>query len=93
MNNTLTVADLVSLSEIAKAAQQSATITYLNESGDVVNGEARAFVRDPARPIFLGSDQDVRDAYLWVTSGGFEVFPAVRHLMKMVHEGGFVIES
>jgi hypothetical protein len=88
----LTVSDLVSLGEIASAAQQSAKVTYLNEIGDITKGTARAFVLDPARPVFLGHTDDVRDAYLWITTDhGFETFPPVRHLMKMVHEGGFVI--
>jgi hypothetical protein len=94
-NNTtvLTVSDLTALSEVARAAMQSAKLTYMSEDGNIVNGEARAFVQDPSRPVFLAAGQDVRDAYLWVTAGGFEVFPSVRHLMKMVREGGFVIES
>lgn len=90
----LTVSDLVSLTEIAKAAQQSAKVSYLNETGDIITGTARAFVQDPSRPYFLGRDHDVRDAYLWVTTDhGFETFPSVAHLTKMVSEGGFVIES
>jgi len=93
-SRTLTVADLTALTEVARAAMQSAKVTYLDEGGDIVNGTARSFVVDPARPVFLGRDDDVRDAYLWVTTvQGFEAFPAVRHLAKMVHEGGFIIND
>lgn len=97
MTNTtavLTVSDLIALSEIASAAEQSAKVDYMDESGTIIyGGTVRAFVQDPSRPYFLGVENDVRDAYLWVTAGGFEHFPSVRHLMKMVHEGGFVINN
>jgi hypothetical protein len=88
----LTTADLVALAEIASAAQQSAKVTYLSENGDIVKGTARSFVVDPARPVFLSHNDDVRDAYLWITlDSGFETFPSVRHLMRLVFEGGFVL--
>lgn len=93
MSNTLTIADVIALSTIVDAASQSASVRWLDESGNIRSGVARHIVRGASDFNFLGRDQDVRDAFLRITSGGLEITIAVRALIEMVNATEFVIDK
>lgn len=93
MADILKSRDVIVLAEIARAAQQSAKIAYIAIDGQVLRGTARAFAGNTSGALLM-DNQDVRDAYLWVTlDNGFEAFPTIRYLMTLVFEGGFAIED
>jgi hypothetical protein len=92
----LTVPDVYALSTIIGAAERGAKIRWLDESGRCRIGTARHLVRgaEPSQWYFLGRGDDVRDAFLRVTTtSGMDVALAVRFLMELVAEGGFDVES
>ena len=92
----LSVSDVVALATITGAAASTARVArFMPEdsplAGSVVQGTARS-VGDE-RGNFLGAGEDVRDAYLRVTTrGGMECFWPVRELMADVESGTFAAE-
>lgn len=93
MSNTLSIADVSALSTILDAASRSANVRWIDENGNLRSGVARHIVRGATDFNFIGRDTDVRDAFLRITTNGFDVTVAVRFLMELVHEGGFAIDS
>jgi len=91
-NNILTIADVIALSTIIDAASQSAKVRWWdNERGDVREGTARHIVRGADDFVFIPQTQDVRDAFLRITTTmGMEITIPVRKLMDMVQRGEFV---
>lgn len=91
MSAILTIADAVDLAAIIGAAQRTAPVARLMESGDVIYGTARSIGDE--RGNFLHEDEDVRDGLLRVTSTmGWEHFWPVRDLMPEVRSGEFVVD-
>lgn len=82
----LTVRDLVNLNTVAGFAQGCKKVRWLDEDDCLHEAVARAFVKSPDQPYFLGSDDDVRDAYLWMSST-FETFMPVREAVRLVDLG------
>lgn len=82
-HGVLTIGDTMSLYTITHAAVHKAKVARLLDSGDVVNGTARAITDDHGN--FLSRDVDIRDGFLWVTTaGGMEVFWSVAELLPLV---------
>jgi hypothetical protein len=79
--------DAVAISTILDATKSNARVAWLHE-GHVIEGVARHLVRDPENAYFLGDEDDVRDAYLRVSST-FEHFLPVRDVMRMIPLGEF----
>jgi hypothetical protein len=91
-DNPLSVAELTTLAEIARAAQGTLPITFAEDDGRVSVGRARAFVRNE-HGSYLQAHDDVRDAYLWVTMrSGFERFLPVGELVLDVREGKVALD-
>jgi hypothetical protein len=62
-------------------------------SDEPVYGTARALVRDPQNAYFLTGKDDVRNAYLWVTTTrGMEMFWPVAELVQDLAFSTFVID-
>jgi hypothetical protein len=93
MSNILSVADVIALSTIIDAASQGAKVRWLDDDGNIRSGVARHIVRGASDFNFVGRNQDVRDAFLRITSGGLEITIAVRALMEKVHNTEFVIDK
>lgn len=88
MSDTLTIADVVALDVIVRAASTCAKVARLVD-GDVVYGHARSIGN--VSGTFVQTGEDVRDAFLRVTTqGGFEAFWPVRDLMPQAATGEFV---
>lgn len=88
----LTVSDLVALSTVAEAAQHGARVRWLSDNDDVLEGTARSIGDE--RGMFLANDDDVRDAFLRITStSGWDYFVPMARLAELVKEGGFAIDS
>jgi hypothetical protein len=91
-NRPLSISDLVALETVARAAQTGARVRWLTDSGDVGEGTARSIGDE--RGMFLANGEDVRDAYLRITTiAGFETFEPVSRLAELVKGGGFAIDS
>jgi len=91
-NRPLTVSDLVALSTIVETVQHGSRVRWLSDDNDVLEGTARSIGDD--RGMFLGNDEDVRDAFLRITStSGFDYFVPMTKLAELVREGGFAIDS
>lgn len=89
MCEPLSIADVVALDIIVRAASTCAKVARMLEDGTVVYGHARSI--GGTSGAFLGPDADVRDAFLRVTTqGGFEAFWPVRDLMPQAATGEFV---
>ena len=91
----LSLSDAVALATVLDAAIQGARVRWVDDNHpDGVNaGTARHIVRDSRSAAFLGADDDVRDAYLRVTTlAGWEAWLPVADLIGMVRETTFVID-
>lgn len=81
---TLTISDLLKLGQIVEAAQTGSQVTFLKpETGLTSQGTARSIGTDTG--MFLGSEDDVRDAYLRITMAtGIERFEKVSDLLAEI---------
>jgi len=87
---TMTIEETIQAAEILRAAQTTAKVAYLLESGDVAYGTARSVGND--RGAFARNGEDVRDLFLRVTTqSGLEAFLPVRELMPKVSSGEFCL--
>lgn len=87
----LTMSQLGQLQTIAEAAQTNARVRWLNAHSDVMEGTARSIGHEDS--TFLGTDEDVRDGFLRITSVmGFDHYLSVTGLMAMVERGEFAID-
>jgi len=85
----LTMIDLVLLEAVISTCEGNAKVARL-VNDNVVYGIARHVVRDPDSAAFLTSKDDVRDAYLRVTSReGFEYFWPIGELVEDQARGQF----
>ena len=89
----LTLAYTLALAEIVRAAQTTAKVARANHNGSVAYGTARSIGQDADHGfLFLGKDEDIRDAYLRVTTReGFEVAWPVVALMSEAEFGLFCL--
>jgi hypothetical protein len=94
----LTRGDVINLATIVTASFNSNRVTrllpkdYEFGGGLIAEGTARSIGDKDGN--FAGSDEDVRDCYLRVTtSTGFEAFWPVSELMDEVASGYFVVTS
>jgi hypothetical protein len=100
MRRTLGINEASRLSDLISAAERHAKVGRLIRQGDSdpldsepVYGTIRAFVRDPETAYFLTDKDDVRDAYLWVTTrGGMEAFWPVSELLDDVRVGYLALD-
>lgn len=95
MTDILTVPQITQLGVITDAASRSAKVRWLGDDSHTIHeGTARHIVQSPDNFTFLRSDQDVRDAFLRITSvTGMEHAVPVRRLMYLVEMGGFAVDS
>ena len=91
----VTIPQIWQLHTITDAASRGAKVRWLGDDGHTIHeGTARHIVQGPDNIGFIGSDQDVRDAYLRITSvTGMEYFVPVKRLMHLVEMGGFAVDS
>jgi hypothetical protein len=90
VSEILTVRDVVALQAIVEAAQRTAKVARATDDGEITYGTARGIVGDAERLGSLRTGQDLRDAYLRVTTrGGWETVWSVRVLMREYHVGCF----
>ena len=86
----MTIEETIQAAEILRAAQTTAKVAYLLESGDVAYGTARSVGND--RGAFARNGEDVRDLFLRVTTQSrLEAFLPVRELMPKVSSGEFCL--
>ena len=91
----VTVPQIHQLYVITDAASRSAKVRWLGDDSYTIHeGTARHIVQSPDNFGFLRGDQDVRDAYLRITSvTGMEYAVSIRRLMELVEMGGFAVDS
>lgn len=91
----ISISQIFHLYAIVDAASRNAKVRWLGDDGYTIHeGTARHIVQSPDNFGFIGSDQDVRDAYLRITSTtGMEHAVSVRRLMNLVEMGGFAVDS
>jgi hypothetical protein len=86
----MTLRDTQAVSELMRATEGCLKIVRLINDGDErpVEGHARSFCADASVSAFAAEGQDVRDAYLRVTTlGGMEVFWKVGDLIEPLLTG------
>lgn len=95
MNTThkpLTATDCMAIAQIANAASRGDRVRRLIDN-TIVEGTMRHIVKSPDDYGFAGSDMDVRDAYVRVTTtNGFDVAWAVADLICPVLDGYCMFE-
>lgn len=91
----VTVPQIWQLHVITEAASRGAKVRWLGDDHHTIHeGTARHIVQSPENFGFIGADQDVRDAYLRITSvTGMEYAVPIRRLMHLVQIGGFAVDS
>ena len=91
----VTVPQIWQLHAITDAASRGAKVRWLGDDDYTIHeGTARHIVQSPENFGFIGADQDVRDAYLRITSvTGMEYAVPIRRLMHLVDIGGFAVDS
>ena len=91
----VTVPQIWQLHVITDAASRSAKVRWLADDGHTIReGTARHIVQSPENFGFIRDDQDVRDAYLRITSStGMEYAVSIKRLMYLVEMGGFAVDS
>lgn len=86
----LSIADVIALGVLCDAAARGAHVRWLHdETGDVVEGTARAIAHDGGG--FMRMGEDVRDMYLHVSTA-FEHWLPIRELMGKVTRGEFAAD-
>ena len=95
MAENLTIPQIHQLHVITDAAARSAKVRWLGDDSTTIHeGVARHIIQGPDNFGFVRGDQDVRDAYLRITSKtGLEMTVSVRRLMYLVEMGGFALDS
>ena len=91
-NNNLNLSDALGLAVVLDAVKRGARVEWLDENGNVHDGVARHLVKDPGSVAFLHDADEVRDAYLRVSST-FEHFLPVRDVLALVREGKFAVTA
>jgi hypothetical protein len=89
----VTLADAIALGTLAEWVTQHRTVTWAID-GDVtrlMTGVARHFVKGPDNFGFIGSREDVRDAYIRISAGMEWTIP-VREAMKLMADGLLIAE-
>lgn len=91
MERNLNIDTAVTLGNLLRVAQGNQPVTrYIEDLDRTVSGTARAITRDNG--VFLGRDDDVRDAFLWVTlDSGFEAFWPVADLLVDISNGDMAL--
>jgi hypothetical protein len=91
----ITIPQIIQLHTIVDAASRSAKVRWLGDDSYTIHeGTARHIVQGPDNFGFIGADQDVRNAYLRITSvTGMEYAVPIRRLMHLVEMGGFAVDS
>jgi hypothetical protein len=91
MTRILTIQDTTALAEIIGWCQRTDRLMWLDDRGDVAYGTARSI--GDANGNFLAAGEDVRDAYVRITTAmGFEWFVLVAEVMVRQQEGTMVRE-
>jgi hypothetical protein len=93
MSDVLTLRDALTLGAIVSAATHNARVAWLDEkiSDDILIGTARSIGDEHG--AFLAQSEDVRDAWLRVTTDrGWEAFLPVRDVMAAYEATTFVVD-
>lgn len=97
MAEALTVPEVSALATILDAASSGRRVRWLGDDGSTVHeGVARHVVAgpEPHQWHFLPKGQDVRDAWLRITSRtGLDHAVPVARLVELVHGGGFAVDG
>ena len=87
----ITIAEALALTQIIEAAQGGRKVVWLNEEGNRMEGVARHICSDAETFGFLGSNQNVFEGFLRVTtSTGFELAQPISQIVPMVGKRWFV---
>ena len=96
MADNLTVPEVWQLHTVLDAASRGAKVRWIShvDGETILSGTARHIVKGAEDWGFIGGDQDVRDAFLRITSvTGWDHAVPVRYLMELVRAGGFAVDS
>lgn len=87
----LTIADAVALADVVRWVQCNARLRWLDDRGEIAEGTARSIGDD--RGNFLASTDDVRDAYVRITTAmGWEWFPRMAEVIER-HRAGTMVRD
>lgn len=89
MVDTLTIRTAAHLATIITWAQRGARVRWLTHGGKTDTGVVRSIGDE--RGNFLRDDEDVRDAFVRITTAaGWEWFPPVREVLDLLVHGEIV---
>jgi hypothetical protein len=90
-DNKLNLRDLFALNTLLEAVTTGARVRWSTDGGEtVLDGVARHFVKDRENFSFLSNGDDVRDAFVRISST-FEWTIPVREAMELVSDNMFFI--
>lgn len=95
---TLSLQDTMNMGKVIDLAKRNASVEYVISENDLPMGRSGYTVRNgTVRQIcadifgaFLGDDDDIRDAYVRVTTNGLEQFYPMSQITTMVQMGTMV---
>jgi hypothetical protein len=89
---TLGISEAGRIGDILGAAERKAKVGRMTAAG-IVTGTVRALVKDAQNAYFLTERDDVRDAFLWVTTtGGMEAFWPLYELVDELRTGDLALD-
>lgn len=87
----LSPGEAMALGDVLNAITQKRRIRWMDQGEVIRSGVLRSLVRGNNDFVIPEWGTDVRDMWVWITSGVGEVTESVEHLMAMVPEGGLEI--
>ena len=93
MNKVLSPGDAMNLGDLLTAIAAKKTIKWLAGNGDIVTGELRSLVTGKDNFAMMAWGTDVRDAWVWITSNGFERTESVARLIELMEAGGCIFDD
>ncbi|AVD99656.1 hypothetical protein HWB51_gp038 [Mycobacterium phage Cuke] len=93
MSKVLSPGEAMRIGDLLNSIATKAKITWVREDGQICKGELRCLIQSKDSFAQLPWGTDVRDAWVWITSGDFEYTESVERLVKLMDEGGFVTDN
>lgn len=90
----LSLVDAINLGKVIHAVMNRRNVRWIDDDGDIREGVLRGFVRGATDfNFFHTGDGDIRDAYIWITSGGMERIITVRCAVDLERDGEIAFDK
>ena len=93
MSKVLSPGEAMRIGDLLNSIAAKSKITWVREDGQICKGELRCLIQGKDSFAHAPWGTDVRDMWVWITSGGLEYTESVERLITLMEEGGFVTEN